>query len=183
MLLSKPELLLLAIDSAIRLDLDPALVCAHIDARSRWDSGLAVTLGSELPAASGDPLECSYRQTIWGLMALSGEFARFHNFHGPLSSLIEPEQNLQEGCRILKQLLLNPAGQVDALFHWNHQPEPDLVAQTLAKVGLYRELIARRPLALHTFPDAGTTPPPVHSPQTNSLEVSALRASPTRNQP
>src|SRR5271157_4930218 len=105
-LLSKPELVAMAVTVAQTFGLDPALVCAHIDVRTRWDSGfcspsaVSYLVHQNFP----DPLEAEHRATQWGLMAISGEFARQEGYTQALPELLAPGPNLREGCRILKRL-------------------------------------------------------------------------------
>jgi hypothetical protein len=107
-LLSKPELLTLAVTAAQQSGLDPALVCSHIDVRSKWDSGFAqISAVSYLVHQNfPDPMEAEYRAVQWGLMGIQGEFARAEGYsQSHYLSLLDPGSNLREGCRILKRLM------------------------------------------------------------------------------
>lgn len=163
MLYSKPELVRMTVEIANTFNFDPALLCAHIDVRSKWDSGLLVPLCSHMswelnPSQS---LESLHRQTLWGLSALEGEFARSHGFQDPLSLLLEPATNLAASARIFSNLRPGIAQmfpeEADLLMRWNNHPNREMVALTLEKVPGYRELIARMPSELRTFRDADTT--------------------------
>lgn len=165
-LLSKPELLKLAVQISAEFNLDPALICAHIDSRSRWDSGLCVPIATYQGLnLTLQPLESEHRQTLWGLMAISGEFARVHQFSGSLPDLLNPQTNLRTGCRILHALSLRECDEterwVQCLLKWNQNPDRLLVAETLTKLEAYRELIARIPAMDKTFHDDGTILPPL----------------------
>lgn len=169
-LLSKPELVRLAITIAEEFSLDPALLCAHIDVRSRWDSGLALpTAISYLTHQNfADPLESEKRSIQWGLMAISGEFARAEGYQGALENLLQPTCNLREGCRlILKLMEPRPndlvAATVDALVHWNRLQDKELAAQTLRKLEVYRDMLARMPAEQHTFQRDDNFPPQLRS--------------------
>src|SRR6202042_2106118 len=112
-LLSKPELVRLAVTISREgerdgtLPLDPALVCAHIDVRSHWDSGFACPTAISYLTYQHfpDPMECEHRSIQWGLMAISGEFARAEGYLGDLAQLLHPPSNVREGCRILRSLM------------------------------------------------------------------------------
>lgn len=106
-------------------------------------------------------LESLHRQSLWGLTALDGEFARSHAFDGPLTALLEPQTNLEVSCRILSALRPSLAQmwpeEADLLMRWNNHPNREMVALSLEKVLGYRELIARMPSVQRTFPDADKT--------------------------
>src|SRR3974377_1619162 len=105
MLYSKPELVAMAVRIAREFNLDPALICAHCDVRSHWNSGFRVLVSSSVPL-SLNPVEAENRSTLWGLMAISGESAS--NVRTvqdaklqlqSLSELLDPLQNLRFGSR------------------------------------------------------------------------------------
>jgi hypothetical protein len=167
MLHSKPELVKLAVTIASDAGIDPALVCAHIDCRSRWDSGLAVPVAISYLTHQNfpEPLECEHRSIVWGLMGIQGEFARSEAFAAPLPSLLSPETNIAEGCRLFLRLMQRKIADpvdaiVDALLNWNRSPDRALVAETLGKLEAYRELIGRMPSEQHTFQHDDTIPQP-----------------------
>ncbi len=165
-LLSKPELVKLAVQVASEFSLDPALVCAHCDVRSHWDSGLSIPSGANYHPTSLTPLEVEHRSILWGLMAISGEFARNQGFAGSLPELLVPSANLREGCRILLSTAKTKGltvGLPDSLLRWNNSPDRELVALTLQKVAGYRELLQRIDAQQSTFPDADKTLLQVHS--------------------
>ena len=161
MLYSKFELVKLAVEIASGFELDPALVCAHIDVRSRWDSGLTLPTATYYSAPGRSALESEHRSIQWGLMAIGGEFARSQGYIEPLPALLLPLENLREGCRILRELCLRhnamEGKEVQALLRWNSQPDRDLVAEILRKMPSYTELNARIPDQPRTFPDADKT--------------------------
>src|SRR5580704_14854983 len=100
---SKPELVKMAVEIATVFGLDPALVCSHIDCRTRWDSGYCVSNAVSYLAHQQfpDPMEREHRAVQWGLMAISGEFARQEGYHeASLTLLLQPRINLCEGCRL-----------------------------------------------------------------------------------
>jgi hypothetical protein len=156
-LLSKPELLRLAIETAGKSGLDSALICAHIDVRTRWDSGFSLPTAISYLAQQNysDPRESEWRSVQWGLMAISGEFARAEGYHGELSELLSPANNLKEGCRLFLRLAEKQVDSVrkvvESLVAWNRENNSEIARQTLLKLEGYRELIARMPEAQHTF--------------------------------
>ena len=168
-LLSKPELLKLAVQFALESELDPALVCAHIDVRSQWNSGFSLPTAVNYMGHTQfpDPLESEYRSIQWGLMAIGGEFARAEGYSKELSLLLRPIDNLREGCRLLfalQQNYVEPVRSVvESLLTWNRENARELVAQTLAKIESYRALIARIPEIPRTFQGDGTIPLQVRS--------------------
>jgi hypothetical protein len=163
MLLSKPELVKLAVEIATQSGLDPALVCAHIDVRSKWDSGYSQPSAIHyLPRPEfPDPPESEHRSILWGLMAIGGEFARAEGYQLPLPSLLSPRTNVEEGCRLMLRMQVGQSdpvhSAVESLTHWNRENSRELAALTLSKLEAYRELIARIPEAPHTFPDADSS--------------------------
>ena len=167
-LLSKPELVRLAVQISAEFNLDPALVCSHVDVRSRWDSGRAVPVATSYLVNHNfpDPLECEHRSIQWGLMAISGEFARAEGYQGDLAQLLQPTCNLREGCRLIRKLM-EPrpddlvAASVDSEVHWNRANDRELAAQVLRKLEAYRGMLARMPAEQHTFQRDDTILPQV----------------------
>ena len=157
MLLSKPELVKLAVEVAHEYNLDPALVCAHIDIRSQWNSGFSLPTAVSYLVHQNfpDPMECEWRSVQWGLMGILGEFARNEGYQGKLSELLAPDRNLQEGCRILKRLMgSDPDYQkaaVEALVKWNRESSQNFAALVLSKLEAYRVLLVRIPDQQQTF--------------------------------
>ena len=169
MLLSKPELVQLAVTIASDNGLDAALICAHIDVRTRWDSGFAVSsaISYLVRQSFPDPMESEHRATQWGLMAIQGEFARGEGFEGQLPSLLQPIENLQVGCRILVRLIGSEPdpvrATVGALCGWNRENNQEMARQTLGKLEAYRELLRQMPSELSTFQRDGNSLLPEYS--------------------
>lgn len=165
-LLSKPELVRIAVTAAQTCGLDPALVCAHIDVRTRWHSGFCVATPISYlnHSAFPDPMEAEYRATQWGLMAISGEFARGECYTLPLPSLLGPAENLRLGCQLFLRLQQPRSDYVDAivqsLLAWNRENSRDIAAQTLARLESWRALLLRIDEIPRAFPDACTPLPP-----------------------
>ena len=161
MLYSKPELVRLAVQIAQEFQLDPALICAHIDIRSHWDSGLTLPTATYYLAPYRSAEESQHRSLVWGLMGISGEFARQENYTAPLPDLLEPPRNLHLGCTLISRLQSaqrEPVrAAVECLTNWNREHDRERAAQTLLKLEAYRELIARIPLAPRTFPYADSS--------------------------
>jgi hypothetical protein len=155
MLTSKPELLKLAVEIAGEYDLDAALICAHIDVRSRWDAGFCVPSAVSYLVHQNfpDPLEAEHRAIQWGLMGIQGQFAREY-YTDPLPELLHPDRNLQVGCSLFRRLMhsTDPAlAAVEALTGWNRESNREAAARTLLVLASYRELLARIDEAPHTF--------------------------------
>lgn len=147
-LVSKPELVRLAVTVAQDCGLDPALICAHIDVRTKWHSGFCnpTAISYLVHQNFPDPMEAEWRSIQWGLMAISGEFARQEGYEGKLPDLLEPRISLTEGCRLLQKLMVRPdpvVSVVDALLAWNRESSRELAAATLSKLEAYRVLLAR----------------------------------------
>ena len=163
-LLSKPELVKLAVEIAGEYDLDSALICAHIDVRTRWHSGFCVPSAISYLVHQNfpDPLEAEHRSIQWGLMAIGGEFARQEGFQSRLPDLLQPAVNLREGCRLFLKIsgkYTDPIrATIDSLVNWNRENSRDFAAQTLSKLEAYRVLLARMPDQQQTFLCDGTTP-------------------------
>lgn len=159
MLYSKPELVKLAVEIATQSNLDPALVCAHIDVRSQWNSGLAVptAIYHLTHAQFPDPMESEYRSIQWGLMGIGGEFARSLGYSASLPDLLLPSTNLREGCRLLSDKIRQDSlglypdlenisrHAVSALLSWNSENSQEKAFATLSKLEAYRELLLRIP--------------------------------------
>jgi len=188
-LLSKPELLRMAVVTATEFGLDPALICAHIDVRTKWHSGFAnPTAISYLTHQSfPDPMESEHRSIQWGLMAIGGEFARSEAYPKPLPDLLNPERNLREGCRLFLRLMephSDPvAAAVASLTGWNRENCREIAAATLSKLEAYRVLLAQMPEEQHTFPHADMTLPLDCSQFEGNLLLEIPGTAPTRNQP
>jgi soluble lytic murein transglycosylase-like protein len=155
-LLSKPELVKLAVEVANEFGLDPALICAHIDVRTRWDSGfiLPMAISYLVHQSFPDPMESEHRAIQWGLMAIQGEFARGLEYTESLAQLIDPLVNLTVGCRFFRRLMCSSdpsLAVVEALMGWNREIGKEFAAQTLGKLEAYRELLARIDEAPRTF--------------------------------
>lgn len=166
-LLSKQELVRMAVTQALSAGLDPALVCAHIDVRSRWHSGMCepTAISYLVNQSFSDPREPEYRSICWGLMGIQGEFARAEGFEGSLTTLLTPAENLRLGCHLFSRLGRNSdpiARDVEVLRSWNREDRELLVRQTLLKIETYRELLQRMPSQQQTFLDDGTIPRPLH---------------------
>ena len=169
MLLSKPELVQLAVTIASDNGLDAALICAHIDVRTRWDSGFAVSsaISYLVRQSFPDPMDSEHRATQWGLMAIQGEFARQDGYTQPLPELLAPGRNLQMGCQILKRLLGMKPDPVEAAVHalcsWNRENNQEMARQTLGKLEAYQELLRQMPSELSTFQHDGNSLLPEYS--------------------
>ena len=155
-LLSKPELVKLAVEIAGEFDLDSALICAHIDVRTRWDSGfiLPTAISYLVSQRFSDPLEPEHRSYQWGLMAIQGEFARQEGYESHLSDLLPPENNLREGCRIFRRVMRSTdrsLAAVEALTGWNRENNREMAAQVLSKLEAYRVLLQQMPSELQTY--------------------------------
>lgn len=189
-LLSKPELVQMAVQIAQEHALDPALVCAHIDVRSAWHSGAVTAAPASYLLNSGlDQQEAAWRAVQWGLMAISGEFARSQGYRDRLDALLEPVHNIREGCRIFRSLAMSKSdpieGMIQALLEWNHEAEAgrEYATRTLRKLEPYRVLLARLPLGKSMFPDDGKTDPLLRSQSANNLLLEVAGSMPTQSQP
>jgi hypothetical protein len=163
-LLSKPELVIMAVRIAREFGLDPALICAHIDVRSKWDSGFAqpTAISYLIHQNFPDPRESEWRSIQWGLMGISGEFARVQNYTGLLPALLDPSLNLQVGCRLLSQTMQSKIDHVEryvqGLTSWNTENNREFAVLTLSKLETYRELIRRLPELQAPFQSAQLAP-------------------------
>jgi hypothetical protein len=187
-LLSKPELLKLAVEIAGEYDLDSALICAHIDVRTHWDSGFAVSsaISYLVRQSFPDPMESEHRATMWGLMAIQGEFARNEGYQDDLSGLLAPARNLEVGCSFFQRLLRSKPDPVEAavyaLCSWNSENNQEMARQTLGKIESYRELLARIDDSPRAFLRDGNSHLPEYSQISDNplLEVGATTHTRTR---
>ena len=182
-------MLQLAVTISREFGVDPALMCSHVDTRTRWHSGFAnPTAISYLTHQNfPDPMESEYRSIQWGLMAIGGEFARAEGYLRPLPELLEPSRNLREGCRLFLRLMATRsepvAAAVEALTGWNRENNRERAAETLSKIEAYRELIQRIDEAPRTFQDASTILPPEYLPLGDNPLLEIGESEPTRSQP
>ena len=162
MIYSKPELVAMCLKISQENNLDSALVCALIDHYSQWRSGYTAPGPSyHLGLAFENPMESDYRGTVWGLMGISGHFARSNGYSGPLPKLSDPQINLTQGCRILLELLKVKNDPIDALMRWNNDNNRQAVTAILGKIDPYRTLLSGKSLEQHAFQYDGKIPPQV----------------------
>jgi soluble lytic murein transglycosylase-like protein len=133
----------LARKTAAAQGLDPALVCAVCEQESSWNAWsiryeplffskyVAPLFTNNKISAS----EAYARGFSWGLMQVMGQVAREHGYSEPfLSSLCDPTDALEIGCRVLRKKL--DAGENDvtrALLLWNGGANPAYPSQVLAR--------------------------------------------------
>lgn len=79
--------------------------------------------------------EAYARGFSWGLMQLMGQVAREHGYAEPfLSSLCDPSDALEIGCRVLHKKFDTAAGDTTrALLAWNGGANPAYPVQVLAR--------------------------------------------------
>lgn len=133
----------LARKAAAAHSLDPALVCAIVEQESSWNPW-AVRYEPLFFAKYVAPLytnnkvsasEAYARGFSWGLMQVMGQVARENGYAEPfLSSLCDPADALEIGCRVLRKKFDTAAGDTTrALLAWNGGGNPAYPVQVLAR--------------------------------------------------
>lgn len=149
--------------AAVQHGLLPELVCALIEQESEWNPWLnryepdfeaspkygpvVKTYAHEFAATALTKhgyettwqTEIKNRCMSWGLMQILGEDAREDGFTGPLPSLCDPAQGLEQGCGKLASCFKQAAGSLEAaLLHWNGGASSEYPSQVIARIGRYR---------------------------------------------
>ena len=133
----------LARKAAAAHSLDPALVCAVVEQESSWNPW-AIRYEPLFFAKYVAPLytnnkvsasEAYARGFSWGLMQVMGQVARENGYAEPfLSSLCDPADALEIGCRVLRKKFDTAAGDTTrALLAWNGGGNPAYPVQVLAR--------------------------------------------------
>jgi soluble lytic murein transglycosylase-like protein len=142
--MSAPALLVsLARKAAASNSLDPSLVCAIVEQESSWNPW-AIRYEPVFFAKYVAPLytnnkvsasEAYARGFSWGLMQVMGQVARENGYTEPfLSSLCDPADALEIGCRVLRKKFEAAAGETTrALLAWNGGCNPAYPVQVLAR--------------------------------------------------
>src|SRR5579859_8102234 len=149
------QLVTLARRTAASQSLDPALVCAVVEQESSWNPWamrfeplfFAKYVASLYTNNKISSSEAYARGFSWGLMQVMGQVARENGYAEPfLSSLCDPADALEIGCRVLRkkfdavsglvaQTILSASGDVitRALLLWNGGSNPAYPMQVLAR--------------------------------------------------
>jgi soluble lytic murein transglycosylase-like protein len=137
------QLVSLARKAAAQHVLDPSLVCAIVEQESAWNPW-AIRYEPTFFAKYVAPLytnnkisssEAYARGFSWGLMQVMGQVAREVGYTEPfLSSLCDPADALEIGCRVLRKKFESAAGDtVRTLLAWNGGSNPAYPVQVLAR--------------------------------------------------
>jgi len=141
------QLVAMASRAAAAQSLDPALVCAVVEQESGWNPW-AMRYEPAFFAKYVAPLytnnkvsasEAYARGFSWGLMQVMGQVAREHGFDPLfLSTLCDPEQGLEIGCKVLRRKLDSMAGDTTrGLLAWNGGANLAYPAQVLTRKSNY----------------------------------------------
>lgn len=142
--MSAPAVLVsLARKAAAANSLDSSLVCAIVEQESSWNPW-AIRFEPLFFAKYVAPLytnnkvsasEAYARGFSWGLMQVMGQVARENGYTEPfLSSLCDPADALEIGCRVLRKKFEAAAGDTTrALLAWNGGSNPAYPVQVLAR--------------------------------------------------
>ncbi len=141
--LCKSDLISLARKIAAAHLLDPSLVCAVVEQESSWNSW-AIRYEPMFFAKYVAPLftnnkisasEAYARGFSWGLMQVMGQVARENGYGEPfLSTLCDPADALEIGCRVLRKKFDAAAGDnARALLLWNGGSNHAYPVQVLAR--------------------------------------------------
>lgn len=129
--------------------LDVSLVCAVIEQESGWDEW-ATRYEPLFYAHYVTPLLDSHtvnsitealgRATSYGLMQIMGQTAREFGYSGKwLTSLCDPTNGLEYGCRKLADCIKRTSSVHDALQRWNGGSNPTYADQVLARQHTYQQ--------------------------------------------
>lgn len=146
--------MVLARATAQRYELDPALVCAICEQESAWnpwalryEPGFQAKYISPIAARKelktfGASLqtEIIQRSCSFGLMQVMGQVARELGFAGAfLTELCQPSHGLEHGCKKLKQVHAQAAGNIErALLRWNGGGNPGYPVEVLERMENYQ---------------------------------------------
>jgi hypothetical protein len=122
MIYTKPQLVLLAEAAALKHGLDPALVCSIINLRSGWFPG---------------KMEWLAGQTVYGLFQLPLE-----------SGLPEPEEQVETGCKKIKELLASSNGRPETmLMQFSGVVNSNFGLRVLTDVPMWQKFLKEKPNA------------------------------------
>lgn len=146
-MMATDELLTIAVRVALRMGLDPALVCAVCMRESGWQQ-YAVRYEPAfyeryISGMNGlTATEMTMRATSFGLMQIMGQTAREQGFRGILlAALLDPENAVTQGCIKLQRELTKYRGDVTlALNGYNGGGDPSYAAAVMAHYGDYAYL-------------------------------------------
>jgi len=108
--------------------LDPCLVSAIILTESGGDEAAVrfepayrwlYTPDKVRPASCSKNTEQNLQKTSWGLMQIMGAVARERGFRGWLTLLLQPENNIEYGCRHVRHLFDRPWDMSDVIAAYN----------------------------------------------------------------
>jgi soluble lytic murein transglycosylase-like protein len=142
--MSAPALLVsLARKAAASNSLDPSLVCAIVEQESSWNPWAIryepmFFIKYVAPLYTNNKVSASEayaRGFSWGLMQVMGQVARENGYTEPfLSSLCDPADALEIGCRVLRKKFEAAAGETTrTLLAWNGGCNPAYPVQVLAR--------------------------------------------------
>jgi soluble lytic murein transglycosylase-like protein len=136
----------IAIETARKHSLDPALVCAVIEQESAWnpwamryEPAFAKYIASLFTNNKVSASEAYARGFSWGLMQVMGQVARENGFSDRfLSGLCDPSVGIEFGCRVLrKKIDLAKGDTLEGLLAWNGRGNPNYGQEVLARRGKY----------------------------------------------
>ena len=143
MIMTKPEMVLMAECAAIENGIDPAVFCALIDISSGWHPEKAEWNSSAVTAFAGEVTdEHVFQLYRWGLTQVLGSDARRAGFRGELYRLTDPELNITVGAQVLRETIAYAGGIQRALVLWRGVIGGNFPELVLAKAGQYREFLA-----------------------------------------
>jgi len=160
MLSTKQELAHLAISIAEGRGISPALVCAIIEVSSQWNPTTSAwepepwLLQTHPLDHVGHEEEFIALGTRWGLMQFLGSKAKMAGYKGKMDgSLINPKENIEAGCAILKNLLGDGKQSLKAvLMNWYGFDKRAMAEYTMAVLPKFDEFVKARPPVNETAP-------------------------------
>lgn len=136
-MMTKQELALKAISIALRVGIDPALVCTIIEVSSGWAAAMtefspSAWLRTVEPTDIGGLWRWQAMGTRFGPMQVLGQTAFFFGWK-EIEKLEDLSVNLEVGCKILKALLAEQKGnERNAILLWFGQERKEMARKALA---------------------------------------------------
>lgn len=146
--LSKQELALKAIATALRVGVDPALVCTIIEVSSGWNAAMTefcptTWLRTIEPIDVGGMERWTAMGTRFGPMQILGQEAFLAGWK-EVEKLQDLDANLEAGCEVLKALT-SKKNEHHAVLLWFGQERKELARKALAMKPQFEKFVEARP--------------------------------------
>jgi len=148
---TQSQLIALVTKEALRLKLDPILMCAMVEQESGWDiwsirfepKFFSKYVAGQFTSGKITVTEAYSRSFSYGLLQVMGQTAREAGFDGTyLTELCDPQTNAGIGCYVFSGKLVKTKGDVTkALLLWNGGANPNYPTHVLARVPHYANVL------------------------------------------